>query len=438
MIKKLPERQKCIVAISFLNYQTAVGGMSKYIMAHEKMYREEGYSYICIYSVKKIYKKKIPLFYFYGVIIDGVNQGIVTIDDLLYFFYLMNEQGYIVNDVHIHNMLYMNLHHMIRLANTLPKTPFKLILHDFHTICTNFNLLKNGDHYCGDDGMSKEKCSDCKFYDSSSRFVEGVKLLIENVKYRLIVVAPSEVAKNIWLKSYPGFRENVVVVTEQIWKGNYLLNREQLPYNSSISIGYLGNKSRHKGWNVWQEFAKRANDNHTDFQFIVFNSQRDIDEEFMSHVPVRFRKENLNAMITALRENCVECVLLWSIWPETYSYTLFEACAANAFIITNPNSGNIAYVVKEFGNGIILNNEEELYYFAEHPKELIEKINEVRKNGPPGPENLIDNDKFLELTHIVKDYCVAYKKSKSLYRGYQKCLLSILKGLSRILKIRLQ
>lgn len=435
MINCKPKNKKCVLAISFLNYRTSVGGMSKYMLAHEKMYADAGYTYISLYFVKKIAKKKYPIFHFYGLIVDGKEIGVFTLDDVLLYFKGLQKDGYTVNDIHIHNISYMNADHMIRLANALPATPYKLILHDFHTICTNFNLLRNGTDYCGGKAMSTEKCAGCRYYENGRTYAANVAKVLQNVKNRLTVVAPSEIAGQIWLEAYPEFKDRVIILTEQLWQGEYLGNREPLDATKPIVIGYLGNKSPHKGWNQWAAFVERANQRHNRYKCIVFNSKKDFDDAHMDHYPVRFTQGNLNAMISALRKEEVDCAILWSIWPETYSYTLFEACSANAFILTNPNSGNIAYTVQKIGNGLVLNSEDELYHLAENPDELIKGINEARRNTVPGPETLIDNSGFVDLTNGNQEFKVDYKAANPIYRMEQRVLLKLVLCFSGFLKM---
>lgn len=436
MIDVIPNSKTCILAISFLNYLTSVGGMSKYMMAHEKMYTESGYTYMSIYFVKKIVKKKYPLFHFYGLIVDGKDVGIYTIDDILYYFVELGKKGYTINDLHIHNILYMNLSHMMRLANALPVTPYKLILHDYHTVCVNFNLLKNGKMYCGGKAMSEEKCNDCKYYKNGKIYEANMRRFLQHIKYRLTVVAPSEIARKIWLEAYPDFRKNVVVITEQLWKGEYQGNREPLDKSRKIVIGYLGNKSSHKGWDQWVSFVDKASKSHTRYKFIVFNSKRDFNNENMEHCLVKFKQNDLNSMITALRKEKVDCVILWSIWPETYSYTLFEACSANAFVLTNSYSGNIAYTVQNRGNGLVLNSEKELYHLAVSPDELGSIINISRKKVAPGPDVLIDNNRFVELTEKNQRFEIDYKAANLIYRVEQKVLLKLMRICLDILNIK--
>lgn len=435
MIEVKPANTQCVLAISFLDYLTAIGGMSKYMMAHEQMYTKAGYSYISIYFVKKIIKKRYSLFHFYGLIIDGKEAGVYTIDELLQYFQYLKNINYKIVDVHIHNISYMNVQHMLRLVATLPVTPFKLIIHDYHTICTSFNLLKNGIKYCGGKAVSKSKCAGCRYYQSGKVQMQNVRKLLENVKDRLTVIAPSNVARKIWVEAYPDFTDKVIVMEEQLWEGKYLGNREIIDKGQRVKIGYLGNKSPHKGWAEWVKFVELANKKHNQYECIVFNSKKDFEIPNMEHSEVKFSSDKLNAMVESLREKRIDCAILWSKCEETYSYTLFEACSANAFIITNSQSGNIAYTISQKGNGLVLQTEEELYEYAVNPDKLIECINYSRKNTDPGPDTLVDNYNFVKLTQKEQPFEVDYKRRNFLYQVEQKALLSSVIRIARFLKI---
>ena len=56
-------------------------------------------------------------------------------------------------------------------------------------------------------------------------------------------------------------------------------------------------------------------------------------------------------MLQTLRRHELDFAFLWSIWPETFSFTCCEAIAAGSFVITNEVSGNIAALVKRTGRG---------------------------------------------------------------------------------------
>jgi hypothetical protein len=68
-------------------------------------------------------------------------------------------------------------------------------------------------------------------------------------------------------------------------------------------------------------------------------------------------------MVDALVEHGIDVVLLWSIWPETYSFTFFEALAAGCFVITNRNSGNIQAQVRQWNCGRVFDTESEMLRF---------------------------------------------------------------------------
>ena len=89
-------------------------------------------------------------------------------------------------------------------------------------------------------------------------------------------------------------------------------------------------------------------------------------------------------MVVELMKNSIDISFLWSIWPETYSYTYYESFAAGSFVITNNLSGNIADQVRNNKNGIVLedyselidllSNEDYLSYLVENNKYRIDNI----------------------------------------------------------------
>jgi len=66
-------------------------------------------------------------------------------------------------------------------------------------------------------------------------------------------------------------------------------------------------------------------------------------------------------MTEALQDNNIDVAFLWSICPETFSFTLYESLAAGCTVLTNRNSGNIqAYVREHPEAGIVLEHENAL------------------------------------------------------------------------------
>ena len=66
-------------------------------------------------------------------------------------------------------------------------------------------------------------------------------------------------------------------------------------------------------------------------------------------------------MVETLRNHNIDVAFLWSICPETFSFTLYESLSAGCAILTNRNSGNIqAYVREHPETGVVLDDEKAL------------------------------------------------------------------------------
>ena len=97
----------------------------------------------------------------------------------------------------------------------------------------------------------------------------------------------------------------------------------------------------------------------------------------VNNIPVSFLDEGPDAMVKALRECQIDIAFLWSIWPETYSFTLYEAFAANCFVVTNSMSGNIAEQIRNNSRGIVFNDEAEMRLFFNN---LLRVKEAIRRN----------------------------------------------------------
>ncbi len=106
-------------------------------------------------------------------------------------------------------------------------------------------------------------------------------------------------------------------------------------------------------------------------------------------------------MIRALEKHRIDAAFLWSICPETYSFTTSEACAANCFIITNAMSGNIAARVRETGRGIVCRDEAELFELLRDASRLKNLIS--RNLAENSPLELRFNPQLAEETATALD-----------------------------------
>jgi hypothetical protein len=81
--------------------------------------------------------------------------------------------------------------------------------------------------------------------------------------------------------------------------------------------------------------------------------------------PVTVTAERPRAMQEAIEAAEADAVLVWPLCRETFSFTAYEAAAAGAAVITNPDSGNVAAFVEEGDRGRVVAGETALFELFE-------------------------------------------------------------------------
>lgn len=406
-------QKEVILSIAYGNYTLGSGGTDKAILSQQRMFSKAGFEYIYIFPFWKI--GKISLCSSrnrWGVIRNGRFLFVKETASLISWI-ISNYTN--LKEIHIHHLMYLNISELNFIIDAF-QARIRFFLHDYYTICSNYNLLYNDKKFCGAEKRSDNKCSGCYYYSNKITDIIENKFL-EKWKDRLFFVAPSEKAKEIWINAYPQYRELVHVVWHQKLRGVYKGNYQRLTSNDEIRVAYVGSPRNIKGFSQWKKILKECNEI-KDYKFFDFGSGSYL-ENNVSTIKVDFKKD-INAMIKALRHYEIDCAILWSIWPETYAYTYYECFAANAFVISNYNSGNICNQIQIRKNGIVLSDEEELYSFLKSPDLLREKINKMRGMKIYGPEELEESEKILE--YAEKEHGIKLDKSCNYAKRKKKAL----------------
>lgn len=394
----IPQHGKYVMSIAFANYLQNKTGVPKVMLAHQEMFLKNNISYVALFSVKKnILHDRVMLFCMYGLIVDGEFKGIFQMNQILRILNEWHIKGIRMVNIHLHHLMYTNISTISTLLDSFAGVPLKIYLHDYYNMCSNYTLLKDGKTYCGGNGLGGDQCKSCSSYHRSQKQISKIKPLLERNINRITFISPSESTKKIFCRFYPAYKENAIVIPHQKYDCLYRGNLEPIEADERMRIAYLGLPHFHKGWESWNKIVESSKEQK--YEFIVFNSY-DTEYSGMHKVKIAFSKSNLNAMTDALRTYKVHAVVLWAVWPETYSYTCFEAFSANAFIITNMISGNICDVVVKNNNGIVLDDEVELLELFKNSEKLRKLINEFMEKTDGGPELLYENDAIIE---IVKE-----------------------------------
>jgi hypothetical protein len=303
-----------------------------------------------------------------GVNVNQTHMGYFTIKQITLFLKLLCQKNIIkIVAFHIHHIMGFLLPVIKFLATELQTLTSRWYIHDFYTICPQTNLLYNGISYCGVPMDTAAICKMCNYGAArNERQSEMGKLLRW---YKGTFVFPSESARDIWLKVYPELKKQTRVVPHQIvFQKCSILQSKFDKENSVIRVAYVGAQALHKGWHVWKDFVEETQQ-YEYFHLGSINTQL----SNVQYIPVSLA-DGENAMIKALAENDIDIAFLWSICPETYSFTLFESLAAGCFIVTNADSGNIAAQVASTGQGKVFTTIQEMMDFFKHPNDVFNAV----------------------------------------------------------------
>lgn len=389
--------KKAILSITFNDYTKGGGGVAKVIIEQQELFNKAGYMYICIFPIKKlIFHDNIMLFCYWGILIDGQFHGVFNDRQILDKLFELNREQIAITYIHIHHLMYSNISMIQEFVDYLQDVPIIFFIHDYYSICRNYTLLRNSTEYCGLGGISREKCDGCKFYNKLTRkTLRQIEHFFTINAGRLTFVAPSEAAKEVWLSYYKQFEKKIIVVGHDRISEVRTHFKKILKYDEKIRIAFLGRPHVHKGWNVWTDILNNNFNKH--YEYFVFSNEADNNKKY-KHIYVNVTPQDKDAMIKALIANKIDAVLLWSTWPETYSYTYFESYCADTFVLTDRSSGNIAKKVYENGNGIVFKNEAELLKNLNNYKTFIENINAYRNDSKKIPSKMTPNDYIIDFT----------------------------------------
>jgi hypothetical protein len=221
---------------------------------------------------------------------------------------------------------------ILELAGDLP---INFWLHDFFSICPNYTLLRNDREYCHAPDPQSNACQLCLYGSIRPWHYQAFNDLFQHFPIR--AVAPSKFALELWRKKFPVVTsEGQVVPNARLEWGERLQEVEE---NEQLRIAFVGYPVLHKGWQTRLNVTEKVGKD-TRYKFYHFSSDWQPSTNF-ERVSVEVNRQNRTAMTDALRENRIDIAFLWSICPETFSFTLYESLAAGCYVITNLASGNV-------------------------------------------------------------------------------------------------
>lgn len=367
---------KYVVWMTYADYRQAAAGVEKYLAEERDLLEQRGISTLCVFPFPS---KRRPwlqrhLSRYWGVLVDGNLIGFYDVPGLVGGMAQLHGAGKVTMEIQIHHLWNFDLAQVRRFLDAVP-VPVRLYLHDYFTICPQYNLLRNDEIYCGDAPPSPEKCEDCRNWAPGHR--EAVGRLLHSVAEHLTVVAPSLSARQIWLHSFSEWEEKVVVCPHWKEEGERSIPGGKKNAEEPIRLAFVGAPRMHKGWPVFVRLSEELSSSGRDYEFYHLGSPP-VKSGRIVNIPVSFVRQGAGAMTETLRRLSIDMVLFWALWPETYSYTLHESWLAGVRMMVSSTSGHIAHTVEREQLGCVFQDYSQLSGYLRNVDRVRKDIGEWR------------------------------------------------------------
>lgn len=310
--------------------------------------------------------------------------------------------GFRIDFIHIQHMI-GHFFDIIDVANKY-KIKRMITLHDFYCLCPSINMLYKMEKYCP--RLKEKNCKECLVYKTGLRnniiplwHKKWQEFLNEFDK----IVVPSVSTKEEINKVYNNINIDVIEHGINIEKSDYLSSIDD---KDTYNIAFVGVMSVHKGGKILLELLKKSTNKK--FKFHLFGTTEFVELEknrsnYIYHG--KYRREDLPKL---LKENNINLVCSFSIWAETYSYTLTEEIASGVPVLCF-DVGAVAQRIKDSGCGYTISldsSTEEILKKIENIFNNVNEYNKILKN--------IKNYKIKTVQEMANDYKEIYNITKEI------------------------
>lgn len=340
------------ICLSFThdNYGAGFGGVQLCAQVEQRAAKQRGFAYLNLHPTRPL-----PIIAPQGgdqamaVSIEGTVLGAASETVVLEALAALRGDGRAVTPV-IHSML----GHAPETVSALVQAsgaPARLWLHDYLTLCPNYNLLRNDISYCGAPAVGSNACAVC--VHGQDRITQAERMARFFAETPLTVLSPSAFALSLW-RDRVAFNGEAHVVPHVRMRNA----RAVSPSSGPLRIAYLGLPSHHKGWSTFKRLVSDfgGQPGYAFYHFGAMNGGL----PHVTFVQTKVGAGDVTAMTDAIAASGIDLALIWSRWPETFCFTMYEALAGGAHILTNPDSGNVQVMTRELNAGLVLPSEQAL------------------------------------------------------------------------------
>lgn len=322
--------------------------------------------------------------------------------------------SYSIDIVHFQHFLGLPLS-LIEVARRYCQKVF-ITIHDYYLWCSNYKLLRIDDeeiYFC----FFEKDCNICerclkevfRNIDYSKQYIkERREYSARLLKECDFIITPSKYVRDVIARLFNIDPCKIKLIEHGIKHPDYIDFRSSTNINR-LNIAYLGAFTVEKGAHIFlrliDEAIKLRLSKYLSFYIIGeigYNVPKEYYKKDILKIIGAYKYEDLNRL---LYENTINLVLLLSIWPETYSYTLTEAIV-NRIPVIATDLGALRQRLSEYSAGFLVPFENPL-------RSVLDIILDFIKQ----PELLLyfkkrceDVSKMLpDVNHMVESYIELYK-----------------------------
>lgn len=340
------------------NYRIIPGGVQLCLQREEKIATTRGMTYVQFHpwrSLPCMADAALGAEYPVTLVCNGNVIGTAPLSALIEAVTQATQKGRQARLV-VHHLMGHAPEGIALLAKAAGDHPTLFWLHDFFSLCPSFTLQRNTLEFCGAPDVGSNACGLCVFGAERRSHQARIETFFRQL--RPIVLSPSDVTAQFWT-------QKVRLPYEALHVVPHLALEETAatvppPPVHPLRIGFLGAPAVHKGWPVYAALLQKCADQ--DMSFIVFSAKPPNQGE-SEWRKVFVTAQDPDAMARAVAQCDIDLVLHWASWPETFSFTTFEAMAGGAYVLTNPVSGNVRATVERTGYGVVLPDQAALLAF---------------------------------------------------------------------------
>lgn len=373
MIKKeyMFNNKKYVLMFTHSNILIEAAGVEKYISDQIDVLHSKNVYSIVVFPISNSAKMSGRLSKgYYGIIIGNKLIDIVDIPNIVQLLLYLKSKGNRLLEIFIHHLKNYEIKDIESIL-THVDAPIKYFVHDFFSLCSCSNLLKNDKDFCGYEINSEYKCKTCKYYDTSFHY-NTYKKFFANYEARMTFIFPSEFTKKIFSINYPAMLNKNIVIPHLTFKNgeiDYHIVKNEIP-----RLAFVGAPIHHKGWDDFIKISEKFSGKYVFYHF----GFAPIESAQCIEVPISFKSDGENAMTESIRKNNIDAVLMLTLCGETYCYTLFESLLAGAVPLSYKRSGNVGDTIQKEKLGITFENCDDLIAFLAD-KDALDKCIEKYK-----------------------------------------------------------